>query len=157
MRRVLAVAATCITVACTVYRGPEQDNLSFTAPVTLDSALQLAATQLQVHGYTVTRQASNVVVTRPRVIPSELRNPQRDRPPTLWVLRVEISTSLANEARFRVSGYVVPDSRPADGQVSVHTVPVTAGDGPLFQEVQAVAGWIRDAAQRAVGISERKE
>jgi hypothetical protein len=155
MRRVLALAAVVMLAACAVYRGPEQDNLAFTAPVTVDSALSLAAAQLQLHGYTVTRQATNVVVTRPRIIPSELRNPQRDRAATYWVLRVEITTSLANEARFRVSGYVVPDTRPTDGQVSTRTVTVTAADRQLFNEVQAVAGWIRDAAQRAVGITSK--
>ncbi|HJR41744.1 MAG TPA: hypothetical protein VJ812_06600 [Gemmatimonadaceae bacterium] len=155
MRRVLVSAAMCMLAACAIYRGPEQDNLAFTAPVTVDSALRLAATQLQLHGYTVTRQAANVVVTRPRIIPSELRNPQRDRAATFWVLRVEITTSLANEARFRVSGYVVPDTRPAEGQVLTRTTPVTAADGQLFDEVEAVAGWIRDAAQRATGITSR--
>jgi hypothetical protein len=142
-------AAAAIVTACAVYRGPEQDNLAFTAPMPVDSALRIAATQLQLHGYTVTRQSSNTVVTMPRVIPSELRTPPRDRPATMWVLRVEVSTSLANEARFRVSGFVVPEGRPTSGQTSTQTLPVTAADKQLFGEVESVMRWIRDAARRA--------
>ncbi len=155
MRRILTVVALSMLVACHVYRGPEQDNLAFAAPVSVDSALRIAGTQLQLHGYTITRQSANTIVTTPRVIPSELRNPPRDRPATKWILRVEVTTTLANEARFRVSGYVVPSARPASGQVTTSTVTVTAADKQLFAEVQTVADWIRDAAQRASGIANR--
>jgi hypothetical protein len=155
MRRIFTVVALGTLVACHVYRGPEQDNLAFAAPVSVDSALRIAGTQLQLHGYTITRQSSTTIVTTPRVIPGELRNPPRDRPATKWILRVEVTTTLANEARFRVSGYVVPAARPASGQVTTSTVPVTAADKELFAEVQSVAAWIRDAAQRAAGIANR--
>lgn len=156
MRRIFSVVALIsVLVACHVYRGPEQDNLAFAAPMSVDSALRIAGTQLQLHGYTITRQSANTMVTTPRIIPAELRNPPRDRPATRWILRVEVTTTLANEARFRVSGYVVPSARPGSGQVTTSTVPVTAADKELFTEVQNVADWIRDAAQRASGIANR--
>lgn len=157
MRRTLIFAGLWSLAACHVYRGPDQDNLAFAAPVSVDSALRIAGTQLQLHGYTITRQSANAIVTTPRVIPSELRKPPKDRPATMWILRVEVTTTLANEARFRVSGYVVPSARPASGQVTTTTVPVTAADKQLFPEVENVAGWIRDAARRASGIAVKED
>ena len=106
MRRVLALAAVVMLAACAVYRGPEQDNLAFTAPVTVDSALSLAAAQLQLHGYTVIAGLGGRPITR-KSLHALFHQAERDELEPLSFLdldRAIVNRVLEREKELRRSG-----------------------------------------------------
>jgi hypothetical protein len=123
---------------------------------TPDSVLRIAATQLQLHGYEVSRIDSQMVVTMPRTIPNYLREVSTRREPEIpgneWILQITTEPLImARGTRLRVSGFVVPKRPPVSpgNAVAEYAIPVDARNQSLFREINVVADWIENAAVRA--------
>ena len=148
----LAAAAAGTTAACTGRRGPAESSFETSVRLAADTALRVARTQLQLHGFEVTAAGENALVTSPRPVPTHL---QGDGVPAgrHWMLRVEAQRrALAGGSRVRVLGYLLPppasDAR-ASGPTTQPATLVTSDNGPLFGELRTVGRWIEDAAGRA--------
>ena len=149
---VLALACLAAAAACTGRRGPAESSIETAVRLDADTALRVARTQLQLHGFEVTAAGENAIVTSPRPVPTHL---QGEGVPAgrHWMLRVETQRrALAGGARVRVLGYLLPppatDAR-ASGPTSQPAILVTSDNGPLFSEIRTVGKWIEDAAGRA--------
>ena len=149
---VLAVAAATATTACTGRSGPAESNFETSVRLDADTALRVARTQLQLHGFEVTAAGENAIVTTPRPVPAHFQGggvPAGRH----WMLRVESQRrALAGGSRVRVIGYLLPapssDPR-ASGPTAQPATLITSDNGPLFGELRTVGRWIEDAAGRA--------
>jgi hypothetical protein len=121
-------------------------------PVSVDSTLRIAATQLQHHGYTVQPLGQNGLMTTPRPVPDWLTGKDEKMKGRTWFVQVNAQSHyLARGSRVEVIGFLIPESasRMNTGNVATvqNAVQVTE-ENPLFQEVRTIAGWIADAARR---------
>lgn len=155
MRRI-AILCLALLPACATLRGSHRNNVTVNLGASPDSVLRIAATQLQLHGYEVSRIDSQMVVTMPRTIPNYLREVSTREPQlpgTEWILQVTTEPLImARGTRLRVSGFVVPKRPPVSpgNAVAEYAIPVDARNQRLFREINVVADWIEDATIRAV-------
>lgn len=146
----LSVLAIAVFSACATFRGSANEGASFRTKLAADSALRIAATQLQIHGYTIGVRGENMIMTDPRAVPQDLRAARAKRPVRRWVLRVDASRVLLGGTDVRVAGFLVPEGATGKGNPPEGAKRVDEEDRQLFSEVRAVAGWVRDAVQRKV-------
>jgi hypothetical protein len=153
--RGFAVLCLALLPACASVRGGSQNNVTVSLGATPDSVLRIATTQLQLHGYQVSRIDDKMLVTLPRPIPNYLREVST-REPGLpgneWILQLTTEPLvMVRGTRLRVSGFVVP-KRPSvspGNTVAESAIPVDARNQMLFREISVVADWIEDATIRA--------
>lgn len=131
--------------------GPGGDAVQ-SVPVTVDSTLRIAATQLQHHGYTVQPLGATSLMTVPRPIPEWLAGKDAKMKGRTWFVQVNASAHyLARGSRVEVIGFLVPESASRMNTSNVATVQnavQVTDENPLFQEVRTIATWIGDAARR---------
>ncbi len=139
----LMLLAACATVGRSASEGT-----SFQTKLSADSALRIAATQLQIHGYTIGVRGKNMITTEPRAVPQDLRAAAAKRPVRRWVLRVDATRMLLGGTDVRVAGFLVPVGATGRGNPPEGAMRVDQEDRQLFSEVRAVAGWVRDASER---------
>jgi hypothetical protein len=160
--RGFAILCLALLSACATLRGSSRNNVTVSLGESPDSVLRIAATQLQLHGYEVSKIDGRMVVTMPRPLPDYLREVST-REPQLpgneWILQVTTEPLvMSSGTRLRVSGFVVP-KRPAvspGNAVAEYAVPVDARNQRLFREINVVADWIEEAAIRAAKERRRK-
>jgi hypothetical protein len=156
--KMAAVALLATAAGCARMRGgPSGDSVTMTVGVNRQSAIDVARTQLQHHGFTVTAVGDEMLVTTPKPVPEYLREVSTAKPaPTQsWFLVVD-----ASDVRFfrgthvRVTGYLMP---PGAGTVAAvkngkrleqNAIPITQQNARLFREVEAAANWIQSEATR---------
>ena len=154
----MAIAALATAAGCARARGgPSGDSVAMTVNVNRQTAMQLARTQLQHHGFTVTGVGDEMLVTAPRAVPEYLREVSTAKPSSAqsWFVVVESSDiRFFRGTHVRVSGYLMP---PGAGTVAAvkngqrleqNAIPITPQNARLFREVEAVASWIGDASSR---------
>jgi hypothetical protein len=140
----LLMCFVALGAACVRLPGAPRDDISFRTELAADSALRIAETQLRLHGYAIGARTDAALTTTARAVPQDLRNPRLGREARLWVLRVETGReTLTGLTTVRVAAFVAP----ARG-ATPETEPITSDNRSLFGEVEAVAGWIRDATSR---------
>ncbi len=146
--RFVAVLATLLFVstACTMYRGPGQDNLSFNTHLSPDEVLRIAENHLTRSGYVVTRQNANTLTTAAREIRSDTMMNTRGVRMSYWIMRIDAGIApLTSGTDVRIVGYAFPaSSANADSSVISRTMTVTAANGKVWSEIQAVGDKLRD-------------
>jgi hypothetical protein len=153
--RGLAVLCLALLPACATLRGSNRNNVTVNIGGTPDSVLRIAATQLQLHGYQVSRVDDKMMVTMPRAIPDYLREVstrEPELPGTQWIIQVTTEPLIfAKGTRLRVSGFVVPRASAVSpgNTVAQNVIPVDERNQRLFREISVVADWIEDASVRA--------
>lgn len=143
--RVLAVTLAMLsTTACLRGSTGPSGATEETVGRSQKEVLEIAATQLRHHGFTVTLAGDNVVVTQPRTIPAHLQDSVTAKKGKMWLLHVTTDrASFSSGTRVRVVGYIVPTQ---GGQA--RAIPVTPANPKLYREVVAATGWIVDEARR---------
>jgi hypothetical protein len=155
MRPIAAVCALALA-GCASFGSSGQEQIRSMVRLDPDTALRVAATQLQHHGYSVTELGNRTIITQPRAVPQYLRelstNPSD--PPQQLIFRVQTERAgFVSGTRIIVAGFLVPRSQ-TEGRTAPElrrAVPITEDNPRLFREVQIVAGWISDAANRKRG------
>ena len=157
MRPLMRPAAACAVLvlaiaACSpAFWRSENGQVVTTVAVPADTALRVATTQLEHHGFRVYHLGEGELVTEPRGVPDHAR---QDGQGSQWMVRVRVEPlSFVRGARLQVAGYMLPTGamvRPtSDNQVRENAVLVTTVNNPqLYREVEAIAGWINDATGR---------
>ena len=122
-------------------------------PVSVDSTLRIAATQLQHHGYTVQPLGQSSLITAPRPVPDWLGGKDEKMKGRQWFVQVNArSHYLARGTQLEVVGFMVPESSGqmnTSGVATVQNAVQVKSENPLFQEVRTIATWIGDEARRA--------
>lgn len=148
---IAATSAAALLTACARMPGGSSGSTSYNVGISPDSALRVAATQLQHHGYKVQASGANSLVTIPRAIPAHLQDKDPKSTARSWMVQVTANRqAFMRGTEISVQGYLVPGTAPTTGTgaPSVQTaIPVT-NKHMLHQEVRAIAGWIADAANR---------
>ena len=149
---VALVLATTLSGCARVFGRSDGSDAVQSVPVSVDSILRVAATQLRHHGYEVTPAGDNGLVTAPRAVPEWLGGKDAAMKDRQWFVQINAEPHfLARGTRLEVMGYLVPES--ASKMITGTTpsvqnaVPVTSRHA-LYQEVRSIAGWIGDAARR---------
>ena len=156
--RMAAVALLATAAGCARMRGgPSGDSVTMTVGANRQSAIDMARTQLQHHGFTVTGIGDEMLVTTPKPVPEYLREVSTAKPgPTQsWFLVVDASdVRFFRGTHLRVSGYLMP---PGAGTVAAvkngkrleqNAIPITQQNPRLFREIEAAANWIESEATR---------
>ena len=152
--RTFAALALVLSAACSsaLWRA-DGTRVTSTVALPVDSVLRVATTQLQHHGFEVHHLGGGVLITMPRPVPNHAVSESAGaREGENWIIRVSAEPlSFVQGSRLQVTGYTLPpgaalatDERLQQDAVQVTTV----RNSRLFREVEAVAGWINDAAQR---------
>ena len=153
-RRALTVVPASLGMvllaACATVGGSASEGTSFRTKLSADSALRIAATQLQIHGYSIGVRGKNTITTEPRAVPQDLRAAKLKRPVRLWVLRVDAAGAIVGGTNIHIAGFLVPEGSTGKGNPPEGATRVDPQDRQLFSEVRTVAGWVRDAAERKV-------
>jgi hypothetical protein len=149
---VVALLLSVSLGACSRLFGGSTTDAVQSVPITADSTLRIAATQLQHHGYSVTPVGARTLMTVPRPVPAWLGEQDGSMKARQWFVQVSVEPHyLARGTRLEVVGYLVPESatRPASGTTPnvQNAIPVTS-EHRLYQEVRTIASWIGDAARR---------
>ncbi|HVE79300.1 MAG TPA: hypothetical protein VNA89_10585 [Gemmatimonadaceae bacterium] len=150
----LVLFPVCAT-ACFNMRGSGADNVTLSVAAPADSVLRIATTQLELHGYEVSRLDDQVIVTRPRAMPNyliEVSTARNERAGNEWMVRVSAEPlEFIGGTRVTVRGYVLPRVRQvsAGNSASERAIPVTDDNPQLFREIEVIADWIDAAAQRS--------
>jgi hypothetical protein len=156
MRPLILLSALGVA-GCATFGWNGRDTLSTTVGVPADTALRIAATQLQHHGYAVNDIGSEQVMTSPRRVPQYLVQLSTDREEQAELAQQQIILSVRVQAnpyfagsRIDVTGYLVPRAQKgATNQVMEDAILITEESHPtLYREVRAAAGWISDAIRR---------
>jgi len=147
-KSVFAWFGIVLLAACATLGGSASEGTSFQTKLSADSALRIAATQLQIHGYIIGVRGKNMITTEPRAVPQDLRAAAAKRPVRRWVLRVDATRVMLGGTNVRVAGFLVPAGATGRGNPPEGATRVDQEDRQLFSEVRAVAGWVRDASQR---------
>jgi hypothetical protein len=138
---------------CARVFGGGGGDAAQSVPVSVDSTLRIAATQLQHHGYTVQPLGQNSLMTTPRPIPDWLAGKDEKMKGRQWFVQVNAQSHyLARGSRLEVIGFLIPESASRMNTSNVATVQnavQVTEENPLYQEVKTIAGWIADAARRA--------
>ena len=157
MRPLILLSATLVA-GCATFGWSGRDTLSTTVGVPADSALRIASTQLQHHGYTVSPIATGEVITVPRRVPQYLiplstnaaEQAEFAAQQLIISVRVQPQPYFAG-SRIDIAGYLVPRPEPGTtNTVTQDAILITEQSHPtLYREVRAAAGWISDAILRA--------
>ena len=156
--RPLIPLATLLVAGCATFGWNGRDTLSTTVCVPADTALRIASTLLQHHGYTVTSVGEGEVMTAPRRVPQYLVELSTNREEQAELAKQQLILSVRVQAapyfagsRIDIAGYLVPQgARGATNQVMEDAVLITEKSHPmLYREVRAAAGWISDALKRS--------
>ena len=150
MRSLFVVCAFALLTGCTRMVGGNDRTVEVTVGSNIQNTMQIAATQLQHHGYVVTPAGENRLVTVPRGVPdylvgqdAELRNRQ-------WFVQVMADrNAFIRGTRVSVTAYLVP---PTAGNSTTapqvqNAIQVTS-DHRLWPEVRSIARWIQDGTKR---------
>ena len=153
--RTFAALALVLTAACSsAILSADGRRVTSTIALPVDSVLRVATTQLEHHGFEVHNLGSGILITMPRPVPAHAATPgaATSRESENWVVRVSAEPlSFVRGSRLQVSAYTLPPGATlaTDEQLQQDAIQVTSVLNPqLFREVEAVAGWINDAAQR---------
>lgn len=156
--RPLAALVLVLATACSHFLSGADDNrVTTTIGLPADSALRVAATQLQHHGFRVYELGNGVIMTAPQPVPAHATGdqPGSGTQQEMWIVRVSAERlSFVRGSRLMVSAYTMPPgaTQVTDTRLEQNAIPVTLVRNPrLFREVEAVAGWINDAASRRAG------
>lgn len=152
--RTFAALALVLSAACSsaLWRA-DGSRVTSTVALPVDSVLRVAATQLEHHGFEVHHLGGGVLITMPRPIPNPAATSgSSSREGENWIVRVSAEPlSFVQGSRLQVTAYTLPpgamlatDERLQQDAVQVTTI----RNARLFRELEAVAGWINDAAQR---------
>ena len=152
--RTFAALALVLSAACSsaLWRADGR-RVTSTVPLPVDSVLRVATTQLQHHGFEVHHLGGGVLITMPRPVPSHaVSGSASSGEGENWIVRVSAEPlSFVQGSRMQVTAYTLPpgatlatDERLQQDAVQVTTI----RNARLFRELEAVAGWINDAAQR---------
>ena len=148
---IAGTSAAMLLTACARMPGGTGGSASYNVGVSVDSALRVAATQLQHHGYTVQASGANSLVTIPRAIPAHLQDKDPKVTARSWMVQVTANRqAFMRGTEISVQGYLVPPSAATTGTGAPtvqSAIPVT-NKHMLHQEVRAIAGWIADGANR---------
>ena len=155
--RPLTLLSTLLVAGCATFGWSGRETLTTMVGVPADSALRVAVTQLQHHGYTVHALGDVEVMTDPRRVPQYLvelsTDPaeQQELAGRQLIISVRVQPApYFNGSRVDVAGYLVPP-RPkgTTNTVMENATLITESNNPtLYREVRAAAGWITDALQR---------
>lgn len=147
--RVTTVLCAMGLVGCaSVGGGTGRETVSQTVDVPVDTAVRIARTQLELHNYKVGATGGSTLITEPRAVPGEVRDAAARREAEYWVVRVDVGRKTLGGTEIKVRGFRLPEGRPTTPGSQPTMVPVTDADQRLFNEIQAIAGWIGDAARR---------
>jgi hypothetical protein len=155
--RPLILLSALLAAGCATFGWSGRDTLSTTVGVPADTALRIASTQLQHHGYTVSDIGSQEVITSPRRVPQYLVELSTNREEQAELAQQQLILSVRVQpmpyfagSRIDVAGYLVPrPQKGATNQVMEDAILITEEDHPtLYREVRAAAGWISDAIRR---------
>jgi hypothetical protein len=156
MRATTVLCAMVLAGCASLGGGTGRETVSRDVDVPVDTALRIAKTQLQLHGYRVGATTGNSLATEPRAVPGEVRDAANRQEAEYWVVRVDIGRKVLGSTQVRVLGFRLPEGRPRTPGSQPKMVAVTDADQRLFSELEAIAGWIADAAGRHV-YAERDE
>jgi hypothetical protein len=149
---VVALLLAASASGCARLLGGSERDVVQSVPVSVDSTLRIAATQLRHHGYTVTPVGDNSLVTTPRAVPDWLGDKEGKMKGRQWFVQVNAEPHfLARGTRIEVVGYLMPEDAPRAGTSttpSVQNAITVTSQHQLYQEVRAIATWIGDAARR---------
>ncbi|HZO20103.1 MAG TPA: hypothetical protein VFB46_14025 [Gemmatimonadaceae bacterium] len=147
--RVITVLCAWTLVGCaSLGAGAGRESVSRTVDVPVDTALRIARTQLQLHNYKVGSAGGSTLVTEPRAVPGEVRDAANRQEAEYWVVRIDVGRRTFGGTEVKVRGFRLPDGRPTVPGSQPKMVPVTDSDRRLFNEIETIATWISDAAQR---------
>src|SRR5688500_5463611 len=128
--------------------GTGRETVSQTVDVPVDTAVRIARTQLELHNYKVGATGGSTLITEPRAVPGEVRDAAARREAEDCVVRVDVGRKTLCGTEIKVRGFRLPDGRPTTPGAQVTMVPARDDDARLFRQIQAIAGWIGDAARR---------
>lgn len=148
--RVTAVLCAMGLIGCASLGGGGvgRETISQTVDVPVDTAVRIARTQLQLHNYRVGATSGSTLITEPRAVPGEVRDAANRREAEHWVVRIDIGRKMLGGTEIKVRGFRLPEGAPTTPGSQPPMVPVTDADQRLFHELEAIAGWIGDAARR---------
>ena len=148
MRVTNALGAMMLLAGCaSMGAGTGRETASRTVDVPVDTAVRIAKTQLQLHNYRVAATSGATLMTEPRAVPGEVRDAANRQEAEYWVVRVDVGRKTLGGTEIKVRGFRLPEGRPKVGTQPT-MVPVTDADQRLFGEIEAIASWISDAAER---------
>jgi hypothetical protein len=148
MRTTTVLCAVVLAGCASLGGGTGRETVSRDVDVPVDTALRIARTQLQLHGYKVGATGGNAVITEPRAVPGEVRDAANRQEAEHWVVRVDVSTRTLGGTQIQVRGYRLPEGRPRTPGSQPTMIAVSDADRRLFGELEAIAGWIADASRR---------
>jgi hypothetical protein len=154
MRMTGVLCAMVLSGCASLGGGTGRETVSRDVDVPVDTVLRIAKTQLQLHGYKVGASAGNTLISEPRAVPGEVRDAANRQEAEHWVVRVDVATRALGGTQVRVRGFRLPEGRPRTPGSQPTMIAVTDADRRLFSELEAIAGWIADAAGRHV-LAER--
>jgi hypothetical protein len=147
--RVTTVLCAMGLVGCaSLGGGTGRETISQTVDVPVDTVVRIARTQLELHNYKVGATGGSTLITEPRAVPGEVRDAAARREAEYWVVRVEVGNKMLGGTEIKVRGFRLPEGRPTTPGSQPTMLPVTDDDKRLFSELEAIAGWIGDAARR---------
>jgi hypothetical protein len=148
MRTTSVLCAMVLAGCASLGGGTGRETVSRDLDVPVDTALRIARTQLQLHGYKVGATSGNTLTTQPRAVPGEVRDAANRKEAEHWVVRVDVGRKVLGGMQVRVRGYRLHEGRPQTPGSQPPMVAVTDADRRLFSELEANAGWIADASRR---------
>lgn len=147
--RVTTVLCAMGLIGCaSLGGGTGRETISQTVDVPVDTAVRIARTQLQLHNYKVGATSGSTLITEPRAVPGEVRDAATRQEAEYWVVRVDVGRKTLGGTEVKVRGFRLPEGRPKTPGSQPTMVPVTDADQRLFNELEAIIGWIGDAARR---------
>ena len=149
MRVNSALGAMMVLAGCaSLGGGTGRETASRTVDVPVDTAVRIAKTQLHLHNYKVGATSGATLITEPRAVPGEVRDAANRQEAEYWVVRVDVGRKTLGGTEVKVRGFRLPEGRPKTPGSQPKMVPVTDADKSLFNEIESIAGWISDAADR---------
>lgn len=152
MRRV-AITGLLLLGACIPFQHNVQTT-TFTVGLSPDTALRVATTQLEHHGFTVHDAGNRTVITMPHELPSNVRLASTNAGPQQWLVRVSANRVIfGGGTRITVDGFLLPPRvYPTSGNVAVQSaIPIDDNANPqAYRELLAASGWLQDAMVREV-------
>ena len=149
MRVTNALGAMMLLAGCaSLGGGAGRETASRTVDVPVDTAVRIARTQLQLHNYRVGATSGATLITEPRAVPGEVRDAANRQEAEYWVVRVDVGRKTLGGTEIKVRGFRLTEGRPKTPGAQPKMVPVTDADQRLFGEIEAIASWISDAAER---------
>jgi hypothetical protein len=148
MRGTTVLCAMVLMGCASLGGGTGRETVSQTVDAPVDTVVRIAKTQLELHNYKVGATSGGTLITEPRAVPGEVRDAANRREAEYWVVRVDVGRRTFGGTEFKVRGFRLPEGAPKTPGSQPPMIPVTDADQRLFNEIQAIAGWIGDAARR---------